>query len=335
MSEVICKSNWIVLSFRQLMFSLLISCCAIIFTATAASLPKGNCSAPKPYTDLRHCKYRGADLTNLNLAGVDLRGAELYKTKFHGANLKNALVDGAEITNAFLDGVIGLPAEALGILRTSYLATSNDKDGLVLSALPTNYKGGNENVAGLDNIFLTQKISGTQSTIALLSYPKHGDAQNAGIFARFDNDKFDFPVCYQSIKPFDDGQDYYWGKWSSLKIRHLKNGNYLLGALAKGADGDDSGMSEWSKVVLLEMSPSCKLTVLHEEYLSRGGNAVKRNGKYVTEWCGGSLDYRFVDGETVEIKTITSASSKAICGANAQAKGKVMTKKIKLHSEQF
>jgi hypothetical protein len=300
-------------------------------SAIAAPLPKGNCVDPKPYTDLSQCKLRGADLRNRNLEGVDLRGAKLYATQLQGANLTNAKIDGRGITYASLDGATGLPGEALEILKTRYLSTPAKNGGFTLQALPHDYKGSPEHVAGLDNINLATKIAGSQSTIALLSYPIYGDSQLALIVARFDNDKFGQPACYQSANPFDDGNAYYWGRFDSLRVKPLKQGGYLIGVRASGSDGDDMGLSEWFKVVLLELSPTCNLSVLHEEYLSRYGDSVLKNGKYVAEMCGGELDYRLIDDQTVEIKTIFPASSKKTCGANANPHEKILTKQIKIN----
>jgi hypothetical protein len=298
--------------------------------AFAASLPKGNCADPKPYTDLSQCRLRGADLRNRNLEGVNLRGAELYETQLQGSNLTNALIDGRGITYASLEGATGLPAEALAVLKTRYLATPASNAGFTLKALPQDYKGSPEHVAGLDNVDLAIKIPGSQSTIALLSYPIYGDSQLALILARFDNDKFGQPTCYQSVNPFNDGNAYYWGHFDSLKVRPLKHGGYLIGARASGNDGDGEGASSWFKIVLLELTPNCKLAVLHEEFLERAGDYVKRNGEYVTEWCGGELDYQFADDQTAEIKTTIPVSSKKICGDEANPREKHSTKLIKL-----
>lgn len=307
---------------------------AITSLASAATLPEGDCADPKPYTDLTDCRFKGADLKNKDLQGTDLRGIIFYKTQLQGANLTNALVDGRYITYAFLDGVIGLPTEALAILKTSYLVTPNGKDDFLISVLPSNYKGSNENVAGLDNIFLAQKAAETQSTLALLAHPKYGDSQKSAIFARFDNDKFDFPACYRSVNLMNDGHTYYWPHWESLKIRPLNNGGYLIGVLAFGHDGDDMGQSEWRKVAFLELTSTCNLSVLHEEFLDRGGKSIKRNGEYIEEWCGGELDYRFIDDQTAEIKMIFPVSSKKVCGSAANPREKIVAKQIKLNLHQ-
>lgn len=299
---------------------------------TAHALPKGDCANPKPYTDLRHCKLRGADLKNKNLEGTDLRGVELYKAQLQGANLTNALFHGRMITYANLDRVTGLPKEALTLLNYRYLVTPVPTGGYSLKPLPEDYSGSNESVAGLDNINLAKNISGTQTTVALLSYPQYGDSQFALIFARYDSDSFDFPACYQSVNPFNDGKDDYYGHSESLDVRPLSNGGILIGTLTSGADGDEMGMSEWFRIVILELDAKCKLTVLHQEYTSRGGDAVLRNGEYVTEMCGGEPDFSFADDQTVEIRTTFPASSKQVCGALAVPKKKVITKKIKLNT---
>lgn len=310
---------------------LLLGSMATTNTAFASSLPKGNCADPKPYTDLSQCRLRGVDLKNRNLEGVDLRGAELYETQLQGANLTNALIDGRGITYAYLDGATGLPAETLAVLKTRYFATPTKNGGFTLKAVPQGYKGSPEHVAGLDNINLAIKTPGSQSTIALLSYPIYGDSQFALILARFDSGKFDQPACYQSVNPFDDGNAYYWGKFDLLKIRPLSRGGYLIGVRASGSDGDDLGMSQWFKVVVLELSSTCNLSVLHEEYLDRAGDSFERKGEYITEWCGGELDFRFIDDQAIEIKTVIPASSKKICGSNENPREKTLSKQIKLN----
>lgn len=308
---------------------LLLGCMAIAGVASAAALPKGNCADPKPFTDLRHCRFEGVDLRNKDLRGADLRGISLYKTQLQGANLTNALFGGSAIVHASLEGVIGLSAEALAILNSAYLV-SQKQAKVTLSRLPSEYAGSNESVAGLDNVFLAQKTAGNRSTIALLTYPRYGAASTT-IFARFDNNKFDFPACYQSVDLMNDGNSYYFAHWESLKIRELSNGGYLIGAFAYGNDGDEMGLSEWNKIAILELTPTCKLTVLHEEFLERGGNTIERNGKYIEVWCGGALDYRFVDDQTAEIKTVIPVSSKKICGEKARDRRKIEYKRIRLN----
>jgi len=270
-------------------------------------------------------------LRNRNLEGVDLRGAELYETQLQGANLTNALIDGRGITYASLEGAIGLPAEALAVLKTKYLATPTKNNGFTLKALPQGYKGSPEHVAGLDNVNLAIKIPDTQSTIALLSYPIYGDSQFSLILARFDNDKFDQPVCHQSVNPFDDGNAYYWGHFDSLKVRPLKQGGYLVGARASGSDGDELGTSEWFKIVVMKLTPTCELTVLHEEFVERSGDSVKRKNGYGLEWCGEELDFRLVDDRTVEIKKILPISSKKVCDSVANPLEKITIKQIKFN----
>ena len=185
-------------------FGLLLAGTTIAEVASAAPLPKGDCADPKPYTDLTQCRFAKADLRNKDLQGADLRDISLYKTQLQGANLTNALFDGQSITEAILDGVIGLPQEALAILKTSYLVTANALHGFDISVLPSNYKGSFENIAGLDSIYMAQKVTETHSTLALLAHPKYGEAPASAIFAGFDNDKYDFPACYRSVNLMND-----------------------------------------------------------------------------------------------------------------------------------
>lgn len=80
----------------------------------AQRLPKGDCEAPKPVTDLGHCSFAGR-----KLIGIDLHGAELSRVDFtsavmaqcdmiganlRGANLKWADLSGCKIRRADLTG---------------------------------------------------------------------------------------------------------------------------------------------------------------------------------------------------------------------------------------
>lgn len=316
-------------SFKHQAFGvvLLFGCISCTGAVNAAALPKGNCADPKPYTDLRHCVYEKADLRGKNLQGADLRGVSLYMTQLQGANLTNALVGGDAIVHAQLEGVVGLPSAALAILKTSYLV-SRERGKVSLSRLRQSYKGDNENVAGLDNIDLVKEVEGDSNTIALLSFPRYG-ASSTTIFARFKDNNFDFPACYGSIDLMNDGNAYYFAHWGSLRAIRRLAGSYLIGALASGTDGDVLGISEWRKVVLLEMTPKCEMTLLHEVFVERGGDYENRNGEDVAVWCGGELDYRLIDEQTAEIKITTPVSSKVVCGSNANPQEKVIVKTIK------
>ncbi|GAB5606512.1 pentapeptide repeat-containing protein [Sideroxyarcus sp. TK5] len=298
--------------------SLTMLCLTIIGSAEAATLPKGDCLDPKSFTDLRHCRFKGADLRNVDLQGADMRGILFFRTQLQGANLTNALIDGRYITYAFLDGVIGLPTEALKIINTSYLVTPKDRDDYSISALPSDYKGGNENIAGLDNIFLTQNVAGTYSTLALLAYPKYGDTQKSTIFARFDNEKFDFPACYRSVNLLSSVRHYY-PRWNSMKVKSTSNSGYLIGVHASGQDGDDMGMGGWDMIAFIKLSLNCDISVLHKE------NAKWAEDPEQTSCQGGHLDYRLVDERTAEIQ-ITEHT----CGLSEKSKAKVSYKKIKL-----
>lgn len=299
--------------------SLTMLCLTISVSAGAATLPKGQCADPKPYTDLKHCRYKKADLKNKDLRGTDLRGILFYQTQLQGANLTNALIDGRYISYAFLDGVIGLPAEALVLLKTSYLAKSSVNGEFEISPLPSNYQGSPEGIAGLDNIFLAQKIAGTQSTIALLSNPKYGDYQKSLIVAKFNNDEFEFPACYRSLDLLH-GDDYYYPHWSSMKLKALTNGDFLIGVGATGSDGDDMGSGGWEMVAFLKLTAACDLSLLKKENStwSEDANHVGCRGEH--------LDYRFLDEQSAEIKR-----SAHTCTESSKSRSKVTRKKIALN----
>lgn len=305
---------------------LLLGCMTITSAVSAATLAKGDCADPQPYTDLNHCRFRGTDLRNKNLVGTDLRQAQFNKTQLQGADLTNALIDGRGITYAFLDGVRGLPEEALAILKNRYLVTRKSKTDLSISLLSPDYVTKNMmSIAGLDNIFAASKVAGTQNTIALLSLPRYGTFE-AVIVARFEDNKLDMPKCYQSWQPYNDNNSYYNPLVDSMIVIPLKNGGYGIGIKISGSDGDDLGVSAWDKIAMLELSNACKLTLLHEEYQGRAADVpVKNQG---IEWgSGGKLDFRLMDDETVEIKTtiwITAPPKKTST--------KILYKRLKLTS---
>lgn len=320
-------SSLIPLKLQTLSVGLLFGCMASIGSASAGALPKGDCADPQPYTDLNHCRFRGADLRNKNLVGTDLRHAQFNKTQLQGADLTNALIDGRGITYAFLDGVKGLPEEALAILKNRYLVTPRSKTDLTISLLPLEYVAKDRtSIAGLDNIFAASKITGTQNTIALLAYPQYGDTVEAILVARFEDNMLDMPKCYRSWQPFHDKNNYYWPRLESIIVSPLKNGSYGVGIKISGGDGDDLGVSEWDKIAIFELSNSCKLILMHEEYQARANDDSEyKNGD---GWgSGGELDFRFTDKETVEIKT--TIWSRAL---NNKTRKKISYKKLKLNT---
>lgn len=322
------KSNFGMLKLQAFGVGLLLGCVAIAGTANAATLPKGNCVDPKPYTDLRHCRFEAADLRNRNLEGVDMRNVEFFNTQLQGANLTNALVNGRLIAYANLDGVKGLPEEGMAIVKNKYLVTRGSKTDLAISLLTQDVvTKGTSNIAGLSNIYLAKKVAGTQSTVALLSLPRYGDGEwfEAIIVARFDDQKFNLPACYRSMDVMNDGQDYHGPLLDSMNVSNLGNGNYGIVVKITGGDSDEDGVYGWDKVVILNLSPTCKLTLVHGAYENRSADLPENN--HDSEWSvGGALDYRFIDDETVEIKTThrSWAPPKKI-------KSKISYKQIKLN----
>lgn len=112
-----------------------------------------------------------------------------------------------------------------------------------------------------------------------------------------------------------------------MKVRVLNKGGYLIGVLAKGSYGDDEESTAWEKVAIVELSSTCNLTVLHQEYGLRTATGRKQS-----VWCGNSLTgYRFVDDQTAEIEITTPPSSKKACGGNASPQERILAKTIKLH----
>lgn len=319
-------SNLITLKRQIVCVGLFLGCMTNIGSASAGVLPKGDCADPQPYTDLNHCRFRGADLRNKNLVGTDLRHAQFNKTQLQGADLTNALVDGRGISYAFLDGAKGLPEEALVILKNRYHVTAKSKTDLTISLLSPDYVAKDQtSIAGLDNIFAAIKVAGTQDTVALLAYPQYGDALEAIIVVRFEDSKHDMPKCYRSWQPFHDKNNYYWPHLESMIVTPLESGSYGVGIKISGSDGDDVGVNAWDKLVILELSKACKLTLLHEEYQERAADVP---GKYQdVEWgIGGALDFRFMDNKTVEIKTTIWTTTPP-----QKTRKKISNKKLKLN----
>lgn len=50
-------------------------------------LPQGDCTAPQPHTDLRHCSFAGLDAPNIDLRGSKLDYVDFTNAKFSIANL--------------------------------------------------------------------------------------------------------------------------------------------------------------------------------------------------------------------------------------------------------
>lgn len=304
---------------------LLLGCIAIMDTATAASLPKGNCSAPHPYTDLRHCDFEKADLSNKDLRGTDLRVASLYQTDFDGADLTNALFDRNQLLAAQFEGAKGLPKDILDTLSLysvindkNFRVTRNANSTITLSP-HEGVQGIQEDIAGLANIQLLSRVANRQHTIAVLDWPRDNDYKNVVIVSRFDNDKFDMPACYQSLKLLDDRR-YYNAHWTSMKVKPLTNGGYLIGIRASGGDSDELDISGWDMVAFLKLTPTCNLSVLHRE-----DNSWLEKPDH-TRCHGTELDYRFLDEQTAEI--LMTAHT---CGTAGKSKAKVTSKKIKLN----
>ena len=74
---------------------------------TAEPLPKGDCNAPKPLTDLKHCvfwnkAFSGIDLHGTFLDGVSLRGTNLTGANLSGASLRRADLRGSDFSKCQL-----------------------------------------------------------------------------------------------------------------------------------------------------------------------------------------------------------------------------------------
>jgi len=62
---------------------------------TEDALPKGDCKAPAPRTDLRHCNFEGAMLMGADLSGADVRGVKFAKARMTGCAMRGARAGGA------------------------------------------------------------------------------------------------------------------------------------------------------------------------------------------------------------------------------------------------
>lgn len=291
----------------------------------AAPLPKGDCKAPKPFTDLRHCYFEKTDLSNKDLRGVDLRVESLYQTDLSGADLTNALFDRNKLLVADLSGVKGLPKDILDTLslyeilnEKNYLVTQNSNSTLTLSPHEA-VDGIQENIVGLANIQMVRKVENQPHTIALFDWPRNNDYKGNVIIARFDNDKFEMPACYRWINLMNK-RGHYNADWTSMKVMALANGGYLIGIRASGGDGDEMDISGWDMVTFLNLTSSCSLFVLHKEE-----NGWLENPDH-TGCQGVELDFRFLNEQTAEIISIPHT-----CNVTAKFKAKVSYKKIRLN----
>lgn len=321
------KFNLESLRLQALRVGWLFGCFFIVGEAIAVAMPKGNCADPKPYTDLRHCRFEGADLRNKDLRGADLRVISLYETLLQGANLESALFDRNRLLMARLDGAHGLPQDILTTLflykainKNNYLVAPSGNSNSTITLSPHEaVQGIQGNIAGLASIHMLSKVENDLHTVAVFDWPRYSEGKRINIVARFDNDNFDIPSCYKSVTLLNDDQ-YYYPSWSSMKVKQLANGNYLIGVEASGSDGDDMGVEGWDMVAFLKLSPACELSVLHKE--DNGWSEGANN----TECQGVHLDYRFLDEDTAEIKLKAH-----ICGSFAKSKTKISYKKIKLN----
>ncbi len=304
----------------SLVVGLLLACIAIMGSAFAAPLPKGNCANPKPYTDLRHCNFEGKNLSNKDLRGTDLRDINFHNARLQGTDLTAALISGDGIIGAALDNVKGLPQEGLSFYKKYFLVTpkSNQNSSVTLSPHEPVY-GIQTDIAGQANILMVKKTEDKLHTLAVLDWPRDAEGGKMTIVARFDNDKSDVPACNRSVDLLKDSR-YYWPHWELLKIKPLENGGYLIGVQATGSDSDGEGVSGWEMVALLKLSASCNLSILHKEDTSWA------EGVDNTECQGDHLEYGFLDEQTAEIKMTAHT-----CDASAKSRAKVTHKKIKLN----
>lgn len=304
---------------------LILVCTPITNSAIAAPLPKGNCADPKPYTDLRHCDLAGKDLSNKDLRGADLRVASLYLTEFQGANLTGAMFDRNKLLLAELDGAQGLPKEILDTLSIyniindkNYLVTRNGNSTITLSPHDA-VQGIQENIVGLANIQMLHKVENQPHAIAVLDWPRNNDYKGKVIVARFDNEKFDMPTCYQDINLMNR-EGHYNADWASMRVKPMANGGYLIGIRASGGDGDEENISGWDMVAFLKLTSSCKLSILHTE-----DNGWLEKPDH-TRCHGVELDYRFIDEKAAEVLMIPHT-----CDGIAKSRAKVSYKKIELN----
>lgn len=174
------------------------------------------------------------------------------------------------------------------------------------------------NIAGQGNMDMAFRTKDKQHVLALLDWPKYFDGPMMSIVARFDNDKLDVPACYRSVNLIND-QRYYYPHWSSMEVKSLANGDFLIGVKASGGDSDGEGSSGWDMIAFLKLTSTCGLSVLHKQ---DGGWLANPE---LTNCYGTELDYRFLDEKTAEIRM-----TKHTCKPS-KSKGEVMRKKIKLN----
>jgi uncharacterized protein YjbI with pentapeptide repeats len=111
------RFHWVLIAIVGLLLFLRVN-------ATAEQLPKGDCNAPKPRTDLRHCVFwnkafagidlhgtlldgvslRGTNLTGCNLSGTSLRAADLRWSDFSKCQLNDADFSNSNLFHTTFDG---------------------------------------------------------------------------------------------------------------------------------------------------------------------------------------------------------------------------------------
>lgn len=68
-------------------------------------LPRGVCLAPKPFTDLRKCSFRGKKIEDISLEGANLQGVDFRYVKLSDVNLKGANLRKTDWRYSDIDGL--------------------------------------------------------------------------------------------------------------------------------------------------------------------------------------------------------------------------------------
>ncbi len=74
------------------------------------NLPKGMCLAPKPFTDLRKCKFSNKKIEDINLEGANLEGVDFKYSELEDINLKGANLINTDWRYSKIDSLIAINA---------------------------------------------------------------------------------------------------------------------------------------------------------------------------------------------------------------------------------
>jgi hypothetical protein len=305
---------------RWILGSVLVLCGALAAAAARPELPMGDCGIPQPKTDLRHCRFVGVELKNVDFSGSDLRGVKFDNSRLENVNFSGALLAGANFVGAKLRRIRGLDKAVLELYGRAFKVRDLNETTGEVSLMPVSGPVGvHRKLVGLEQPYLAQPLDNGRELLALLAYPRYASDLPALIVTRFDSQDTQRPRCQKYFLPPGAAAEYHWGKWQSLEARPRAGGEALLIVTASGQDAGDS----WQVLHLLQVGPQCELRALHREYASLHYDADN------PDVCQGKrFDFRLADERTAEI------TSRAItCTPGAGRKERISRQRVPLYPE--